>query len=196
MLWEIHWCQNDKIFGAILGWKHLIAQSALFALFVQLIYVATTDMWNKWLLRQKPMCDVWSVIGPLTSGTATVLPSSSQLAVTTNRPNIDPTHLSDVHNTENIDRPLARDLTTKIFSATKKCQFVSINKCASYNFTSLSHTCLKCPAYLQIRQEGLLAPIGALYVMMPEYGTSTPLFKCSLDFEHLCQFSFRELNAH
>ena len=98
-------------------------------------YVAHTDMWYMWLLRQCAMCDLWSLRWQAFSP---MCDAASQLVVTTNRPNIDPTHLSDLHNTENIDRPLARDLTPKIFSATKSANSCQSIKCASYNFTSLS----------------------------------------------------------
>ena len=109
-------------------------------------YVAHTDMWYMWLLRQCAMCDLWSLRWQAFSP---MCDAASQLVVTTNRPNIDPTHLSDVHNTENIDRPLARDLTPKIFSATKSANSCQSIKCASYNFTSLfSQTCLKCPRFI------------------------------------------------
>ena len=66
--------------------------------------------------------------------------ASSQLVVTTNdRPSIPICPI--VHNTENIDRPLARDLTAKNILGRKKCPLTSINKCAPDRLLSLSVGC-------------------------------------------------------
>ena len=66
--------------------------------------------------------------------------ASSQLVVTTNdRPSIPICPI--VHNTENIDRPLARDLTAKNILGRKKCPLTSINKCAPDRLLTLSVGC-------------------------------------------------------
>ena len=66
--------------------------------------------------------------------------ASSQLVVTTNdRPSIPICPI--VHNTENIDRPLARDLTAKNILGRKKCPLTSINKYAPDRLPSLSVGC-------------------------------------------------------